>query len=291
MQSHTTGAVADAQGGARSGRPFLLEVANVTHGFRPMRGEAVGYTALEDVSFSAGEHEFISIVGPSGCGKSTLLSLISGLQRPTAGSILIEGEPVVGVRRDVGFVFQQDALLPWRTLTQNVALPLRFRGAGRAESREAAEEILSRFGLQNLGGRFPHQVSGGQRKRASIAATLIYEPTLLLMDEPFGSLDVQTRDLIEADVLREWQAFKRQTVIFVTHDLQEAIAMSDRVIVLSSGPGSHVVGAYDVDLPRPRDLWDIRTTPEFQEIHGALWTHLRDEVFRTFDVRGPGHGT
>ena len=265
-------------------RTVLLDVDSVTHTFPPMRGEMTGYNALGGVTFTAGEHEFISIVGPSGCGKSTLLTLISGLTKATGGSILVDGKPVSGVRQDVGFVFQRDAMLPWRTMIQNVALPLRFRGVSRADARAAAADVLGRFGLGSLEDRYPHQVSGGQRKRAAIAATLIYEPALLLMDEPFASLDVQTRDMIETDVLKEWRDVERQTVIFVTHDLEEAIALSDRVIVMSSGPGGSVIADYPVDLARPRDLWDIRTTPEFREIHGVLWKHLREEVFKTFAV-------
>jgi NitT/TauT family transport system ATP-binding protein len=265
-------------------RHTLLDVRDVTHTFPPMRGETTGYNALGGVTFTAGEHEFISIVGPSGCGKSTLLTLISGLAKPTAGSISVGGKQVKGVRQDVGFVFQRDALLPWRTMIQNVALPLRFRGVSKSDARAAAADVLGRFGIAALADRYPHQVSGGQRKRASIAATLIYEPSLLLMDEPFAALDVQTRDLIESDVLKEWQGVGKQTVIFVTHDLEEAIALSDRVIVMSSGPGGRIVADYPIELPRPRDLWEVRMTPEFREIHGVLWAHLRDEVFRTFGV-------
>ena len=238
--------------------------------------------AVEDISLTVEPGRFVSIVGPSGCGKSTLLKMVSGLERPTQGSIRVNGTPVTGVRRDVGFVFQTDALLPWKTLRDNVGLALRYRGVARTEATRRAQEWLDRVGIGPLGDRYPHQVSGGQRKRASICATMVYEPELMLMDEPFSALDVQTRDLIETDVLRVWGNLRRQSIIFVTHDLEEAIAMSDRVIVLTRGPG-RIKADYTIDLPRGRDVREIRSDPRFIEIYQKIWSDLRVEVLATHD--------
>jgi NitT/TauT family transport system ATP-binding protein len=238
--------------------------------------------AVRDISLTIGSGQFVSIVGPSGCGKSTLLKMISGLEKPTAGSIRVSGTPVTSVRRDVGFVFQTDALLPWKTLRDNVGLALRYRGASRAEANRRAQGWLDRVGIGSLADRYPHQVSGGQRKRAAICATMVYEPELMLMDEPFSALDVQTRDLIETDVLRVWGKLGNQSIVFVTHDLEEAIAMSDRVIVLTQGPG-RIKADYTIDLPRGRDVREIRSDPRFIEIYQRIWSDLRVEVLATHD--------
>jgi sulfonate transport system ATP-binding protein len=257
-----------------------LQIRAVSHVFNatdPTNANPV----LDNVSFEAAAGEFISIVGPSGCGKSTLLTFVSGLDSPSSGQVHIDGSPVRQVRRDVGFVFQRDALLPWRTVEQNVALGLKYRGISRSESRSRVADWIQRMGLAGMEDRFPSQISGGQRKRASIAATLVYEPRLLLMDEPLSALDVQTRSFIETDILEQWQEVSdSQTVLFVTHDLEEAITLSDRVVVLSRGPG-RIIADYKIDLPRPRDIWQIRTTEKFREYYSALWSHLSDEVVPT----------
>jgi NitT/TauT family transport system ATP-binding protein len=226
---------------------------------------------------TASPGEFISIIGPSGCGKSTLLTLIAGLEHPVEGTVEVKGEVVGNPRRDVGFIFQRDALLPWKSLRENVSLALLYRGVAKKEARAQAQSWLERFGLGEYGDRFPYQVSGGQRKRASIAATMVYEPDLMLMDEPFASLDVQTRDLIEDDILRIWSGLKDQTIIFVTHDLEEAVALSDRVIVFSRGPGT-IVADDKIDLPRPRDVREIRSSDQFRKYYESLWERLRVEV-------------
>jgi NitT/TauT family transport system ATP-binding protein len=255
----------------------LLEV-EVRHEIKGERQKAAN-PVLAGVSLKVIAGEFVSIVGPSGCGKSTLLSLIAGLSRPSGGTIKINGEPVTGVRPDVGFIFQQDALLPWRTATENVQLALKFRGVAKAERRRRAAEWMDRFGLGAMHERYPRELSGGQRKRAAIAATLVYEPQLLLMDEPFSALDVQTRDFIETDILNAWGQAESQTAVLVTHDLEEAIALSDRVIVMSQAPG-RVVSDYAVDLPRPRNIMDVRTTDQFQALHKEIWADLRTQVLQ-----------
>jgi sulfonate transport system ATP-binding protein len=265
-----------------AGEVPLLAIDRVSLRYGGMDGDADAPLAVEDVSLTVEPGRFVSIVGPSGCGKSTLLKMVSGLVKPTSGSIRVSGTPVTGVRRDVGFVFQTDALLPWKTLRDNVGLALRYRGLARVEAARRAQEWLDRVGIGALGDRYPHQVSGGQRKRASICATMVYEPELMLMDEPFGALDVQTRDLIETDVLRVWGALRRQSVIFVTHDLEEAIAMSDRVIVLTRGPG-RIKSDYAIDLPRGRDVREVRSDRRFIEIYQRIWADLRVEVLATHD--------
>jgi len=257
-----------------------LQISGVSHVFNAS-DPAKANPVLDDVSFDAAAGEFISIVGPSGCGKSTLLTFVSGLESPSSGLVRIDGSPVSHVRRDVGFVFQRDALLPWRTVEQNVALGLKYRGVSRSETKSRVADWIQRMGLAGMEDRFPSQISGGQRKRASIAATLVCEPRVLLMDEPLSALDVQTRSFIENDILEQWQKVSdSQTVLFVTHDLEEAITLSDRVIVLSRGPG-RIIADYKIDLPRPRDIWQIRTTEKFREYYAALWSHLSDEVVPT----------
>jgi NitT/TauT family transport system ATP-binding protein len=235
------------------------------------------FVALQDVTLDVRRGEFLSLVGPTGCGKSTLLSAIAGLVAPRAGEVRIGGVVVNKIPKHVGFIFQQDALLPWRTALQNVELPLRFRGMDRKAARTLAREWLDRVGLARFEKAYPHQMSGGMRKRTAIAATLVYNPSVLLMDESFSSLDIQTRHLMENDLLALWKERGQQTVIFVTHDLEEAIGMSDRVVVLSAGPG-RVKGDYVVDLPRPRDLLRIRLAPGFDDIYRKIWSDLEGEV-------------
>jgi NitT/TauT family transport system ATP-binding protein len=256
----------------------LLEIDNVTQVFQPSPKKPP-FVALKNVSLTIPGGEFVSIVGPTGCGKSTTLSAISGLRLPTHGQVRIGGDVVRGVRRDVGFVFQQDALLPWRTALENVELALKFRQVPRKEARERAREWLARVGLGRFESSYPHQLSGGMRKRTAIAATLVYEPSVLLMDEPFSSLDVQTRNLMENDLLHVWENVGHQTVVFVTHDLEEAIGLSDRVIVLTAGPG-RVLGDYKVDLPRPRNLLDVKLDAGFVELYRKIWADLEVEVLK-----------
>jgi NitT/TauT family transport system ATP-binding protein len=240
-------------------------------------GGSTAYTAVQDVQFTVAAGEFVSVVGPTGSGKSTILNSVAGLLRPSRGRVLIEGQPLVGLNRRAGYLFQTDALMPWKTALDNVAAGLEFRGESRAVARRKAQPWLARVGLATFGDRYPHQLSGGQRKRVSLAQTLILDPAILLMDEPFSALDAQTRHLMENELLALWAA-DRKSVIFITHDLEEAIAMSDRVVLLSAGPGARLVGEYPVTLPRPRDVAEVRLTPAFLDIHRAIWADLRTEV-------------
>ena len=224
----------------------------------------------------------MALVGPSGCGKSTLLKVIAGLARPASGTVHVLGEEVKSIQRDVGFIFQKDALLPWRTARQNIELPVRFRGASRRDAREVAESWLGRVGLAKFGDRFPHQLSGGMRKRVSIAATMACEPRILLMDEPFSALDVETRTLMESDLLGLWE-LNKPTVLFITHDLQEAVQLADRVVVMSAAPG-RVIGSYKVQLDRPRDLVQTRYDEHAVDLQKEIWSLLSAEVQQAYQA-------
>ena len=239
------------------------------------------YTAVSDVDLTVGAGEFVSVVGPTGCGKSTLLNVAAGLLSPSKGSVKIFGEPLTGINSRAGYMFQAESLMPWRTALDNVMAGLQFRGVPEREARTQAEDWLRRVGLGGFGDRYPHQMSGGMRKRASLAQTLVMDPDIILMDEPFSALDIQTRQLMENEVLDLWQS-KKKAVLFITHDLDEAIAMSDRVVILSAGPASHPIGEFTIDIERPRDVAEVKTTPRFLELHAAIWGVLREEVLKGY---------
>jgi NitT/TauT family transport system ATP-binding protein len=239
------------------------------------------YTAVRDVSLTVGDGEFVSVVGPTGCGKSTLLNVAAGLLAPSTGGVRVFGAPLAGINRRAGYMFQTESLMPWRTALANVMAGLQFRGVPPNDARAQAESWLQRVGLSGFGDRYPHQLSGGMRKRTSLAQTLALDPDLILMDEPFSALDVQTRQLMENELLALWAA-KKKAVLFITHDLDEAIALSDRVVVMSAGPASRPIGEFNIDLARPRDVAEVRTTPRFIELHRAIWDVLRDEVLRGY---------
>ena len=245
-----------------------------------MRQAFAGYWALDGVSLAIPSGSFVSLVGPSGCGKSTALNLMAGLLTPTSGEVKAFGAPLAGLNRRATYLFQQDALLPWKTVVENLALGLELRGVGRADALARAREWLPRLGLQGFGDHYPAALSGGMRKRAFLGQCWIPEPDLILMDEPFSALDVFTRLQMEAEVLRLWNG-SGKTVVFVTHDLEEAIALSDEIFLLAAGPGSRVAGHFRIDLPRPRPLLDLRTERRFQQIYTDLWAVLRTEVVRS----------
>jgi NitT/TauT family transport system ATP-binding protein len=239
------------------------------------------YPALQHVSFTVASREFLAMVGPTGCGKTTILNLAAGLLRPSSGRIVTFGQEVNTINRQAAYLFQQDVLLPWKTALDNVMLgPLLHRWP-RARASEEARRWLARVGLAGFENRFPHQLSGGMRKRVALAQSLIVGPAILLMDEPFSALDVQTRELMENDLLALWQE-DRKTILFVTHDLEEAIALSDRVLVLAAGPSTRVIGSHPVTLPRPRDVTEVRLHPEFRQVYQTIWAQLRGEVLRAY---------
>jgi NitT/TauT family transport system ATP-binding protein len=231
--------------------------------------------ALTDVNFDIADGEFVSLVGPSGCGKSTLLRLLAGLLPCTTGSLSLGGAPLRGPGRESAVVFQSPVLLPWRTILQNVLLPIEFRKLPVEEFRAKAIDLLTTVGLKEFADRFPYELSGGMQQRAAIVRALVQDPRLLLMDEPFGALDAMTREQLNLEVLRIWSD-SRKTVVFVTHSIAESIFLSDRVFVMTSRPGT-VAEIIDIDLPRPRDLKMINT-----DRFGAYASHIR----RLLDARG-----
>ncbi|MBS0434824.1 MAG: ABC transporter ATP-binding protein [Proteobacteria bacterium] len=256
-----------------------LSLQGVSCTFVDRHDAAQRYTAVRDVTLTVGAGEFVSVVGPTGCGKSTLLNVAAGLLAPSSGTVEVFGQALAGINARAGYMFQAESLMPWRTALANVMAGLEFRGL--PDARERAMEWLRRVGLGAFGERYPHQLSGGMRKRTSLAQTLALDPDIILMDEPFSALDIQTRQLMENEVLALWAA-KKKAVLFITHDLDEAIAMSDRVVVLSAGPGSRPIGEFKVDLERPRDVAEVRATPRFVELHQAIWGVLRDEVLKGY---------
>ncbi|HSC71481.1 MAG TPA: ABC transporter ATP-binding protein [Candidatus Methylomirabilis sp.] len=251
----------------------LLSVEGVSKEFQ-VRGKRV--VALDSVSLTLAEGEFVTVVGPSGCGKSTLLNLVVGLLRPSSGRILFRGRPMNGINPQIGYVTQKDNLLPWRTLVENVEIALEIRGAGREERRRRADGLIERVGLGGFDEHYPHELSGGMRQRANIIRTLIYDPELILMDEPFGPLDAQTRIVLQDQLLTLWSTTGK-TIIFITHDLVEAIALADRVVVMTSRPGK-IKCVAEVPIPRPRDIYQIHQSQEFRGTYERMWKELRPEV-------------
>ena len=245
------------------------------------------FTAVEDASLRVIDGEFVAIVGPTGCGKSTLLNVAAGLLSPSAGGAKIFGEPLAGLNRTAGYLFQAEALFPWKTAGENVAIGLEVAGVPVRKARARAEEWLARVGLGGFGDRYPHMLSGGQRKRVGLAQVLIRDPKILLMDEPFGPLDAQTRQIMGNLLLDLWSA-DRKAVLFVTHDLEEAIALSDRVVIMSAGPAARIMGDWRVPLQRPRDILEVKLLPAFHELHREIWMTLRDEVLKGYAQTGGG---
>jgi NitT/TauT family transport system ATP-binding protein len=256
-----------------------VALTDVTVAFRLAGGAA--YIAVKDASLAVGEGEFVSIVGPTGCGKSTLLNVAAGLLPPSSGRVEIFGNALTGLNRTAGYLFQSDALFPWKTAIENIAIGLEIAGTPPADARKRAEEWMARVGLAGLGARYPHMLSGGQRKRVGLAQVLIRAPRILLMDEPFGPLDAQTRQIMGNLLLDLWGA-DRKAVLFVTHDLEEAIALSDRVVIMSAGPAARIIGDWSVALPRPRDIAEVRHEKAFQDLHREIWAVLKAEVLKGY---------
>lgn len=254
--------------------PPLIELRGATKRF-PGTGGGI-HTAVRDLDIIVNPGEFVAVVGPTGCGKSTTLSLVSGLEPASAGRTLVRGKDVRGIPDGVGYMFQQDAVLPWKSVIDNVALGPRFRGANKVEARTKAAAWVEKVGLGGFESYYPHQLSGGMRKRVALAQTLVNEPEILLMDEPFSALDVQTRQLMQDELLRVWSG-TGAAVIFVTHDLEEAITLADRVVVMTASPAT-VCGDFAVTLERPRNVEEVRLTEEFLGLYKEIWETLRDQV-------------
>ncbi len=258
---------------ARSGTAIELEEVALRYG---------DFTAVEGIDFSVPPGQFAALVGPTGCGKSSVLNLVAGLLPPAAGRVLVSGTPLRGVNRDAAYLFQADALLPWKNAMDNVLLGPLLRGEPRARAAEEARRWLARVGLAGFESRYPHQLSGGQRRRVAVAQALINRLPVLLMDEPFSALDAQTRALMEQELLGLWQELGA-TVLFVTHDLEEAVALSDRVLLFTAGPAATIKGDYPVALPRPRNVVEARFMPGFGEVYERVWRDLRDEVIASYE--------
>ena len=266
----------------QAARREALRFDNVTCTFAGNGKNAQTYTAIAGGNLTIGDGEFVSIVGPTGCGKSTLLNVAAGLTRPSSGSLSVFGEKLTnGLNRQAAYLFQVDALMPWKTAEENIAMGLIFHGTAREEALAVARDWLERVGLHGHGKKYPHQMSGGMRKRASLAQALALNPRIILMDEPFSALDIQTRHLMENELLQLW-SFDRKSVMFVTHDLEEAISLSDRVIVLSAGPATRPIAEFDIDLQRPREMSEIRMTQRFLQLHSQIWDVLRGEVLKSY---------
>ncbi len=262
-----------------------LDLDGVTVAFRLADGGT--YTAVEGASLSVADGEFVAIVGPTGCGKSTLLNVAAGLLPPAVGAVRKAGVPLTALNRDAGYLFQADALFPWKTALDNVAIGLETAGVPRRQARERAQAWLARVGLGAFANRYPHMLSGGQRKRVGRAQVLIRDPKILLMDEPFGPLDAQTRQIMGNLLLELWSA-DRKAVLFVTHDLDEAIALADRVVIMSAGPASHIIGDWPVTLARPRDIAEVKVEPAFRALHRDIWHVLKGEVLKGYEQTGGG---
>lgn len=265
-----------ADGGISS---MAVTLEDATVAFRVADGRV--YTAVDRTQLLVADGEFVAIVGPTGCGKSTLLNVAAGLLKPAAGAVRIFGQPLTDLNRSAGYLFQGDALFPWKTALDNVAIGLEIAGTPRAEALAQAQRWLDQVGLGAFAGRYPHMLSGGQRKRVSLAQVLIRNPKILLMDEPFGPLDAQTRQIMGNLLLDLWSA-DRKAVLFVTHDLEEAIALADRVVIMSAGPAARIIGDWRVPLDRPRDISEIRLEHAFHELHKEIWGVLKDEVMKGY---------
>jgi NitT/TauT family transport system ATP-binding protein len=272
------GATATAQGSAPAAAAVAL--TDVSVAFR--LGGGGSYTAVARATLNVADGEFVAIVGPTGCGKSTLLNIAAGLMPPSSGRVDIFGGALVALNRQAGYLFQADALFPWKTALENVAIGLETAGTLGAQARARAQSWLTRVGLGTFGDRYPHMLSGGQRKRVGLAQVLIRDPKILLMDEPFGPLDAQTRQIMGNLLLDLWSG-DRKAVLFVTHDLEEAIALSDRVVIMSAGPASRIIGDWRVKLARPRDISEVKLDPAFHDLHREIWRMLKAEVIKGYE--------
>ena len=233
------------------------------------------FAALRDVSLEIETGEFISLVGASGCGKTTLLRIVDGLITPSSGSVRVDGQLVSKPGPDRGFVFQQDALFPWRTVLDNIVFGLEVQGRAKRDALQRADALVRLVGLAGFERHYPHELSGGMRQRANLARALTIDPDILLMDEPFAALDAQTREIMQSELLRIWRS-NRKTVMFVTHQIDEAVYLADRVVVMTSRPGQ-IKAVLDVNIPRPRDL-SVKRTPQFLELVDAIWKMIEEEV-------------
>jgi NitT/TauT family transport system ATP-binding protein len=277
--------MAAGPGAAPAAGAAAVSLTDVSVAFRLADGGS--YVAVERATLDVADGEFVAIVGPTGCGKSTLLNVAAGLIGPSHGTAATFGNSLAGLNRQAGYLFQAEALFPWKTALENVAIGLEIAGTPKADARARAETWLTRVGIGGFGDRYPHMLSGGQRKRVGLVQVLIRDPKILLMDEPFGPLDAQTRQIMGNLLLDLWSA-DRKAVMFVTHDLEEAIALSDRVVIMSAGPAARIIGNWKVPLSRPRDIAEVKLERPFHELHREIWQVLKDEVMKGYAQTGGG---
>ena len=257
-----------------------IDVRGLGKTFQTLKGDTV--EAIHDLSFAVGDNEFVSIVGPSGCGKSTCLYIIAGFIAPTTGRVLVDDRPVTAPGPDRGVVFQEYALFPWRTVEDNIAYGLEEKGLPREEVRRIAHTYVRRMGLEGFQSKYPRELSGGMKQRVALARTLAYEPDVLLMDEPFGALDAQTRELQQDELLAIWRE-KKKTVLLVTHSVEEAVYLSEKVVVMTTAPG-RIKSVVEVDLDRSRAREDVVTSPEFARLRNRVWLDVREEVLKHYEA-------
>src|ERR1700743_1557772 len=272
-----------AEKGAADKAPTAVALEDATVAFQLAEGRI--YTAVEKANLQVAPGEFVAIVGPTGCGKSTLLNVAAGLRPPASGSVRIFDVPLTGLNRQAGYLFQADSLFPWKTAIDNVAIALEIDGAPRGMALERAQAFLDSVGLGAFAHRYPHMLSGGQRKRVGLAQVLIRDPKILLMDEPFGPLDAQTRQIMGNLLLELWSA-DRKAVLFVTHDLEEAISLADRVVIMSAGPSARIIGDWRVEISRPRDTTEVKLDKEFVALHREIWSVLKEQVLKGYAQSG-----
>ena len=253
-----------------------MTVSGIHHNFNTPSGQRI--VALQDVNLKLYDHEFLAIVGPSGCGKSTLLNIMSGLMQPGRGQILLDGRLLTGITPQIGYMSQADTLMPWRTTLENVELALEIRGTPKKERRDIAAHLIETAGLQGFENSYPHELSGGMKKRVVIIRLLAADAQVLFMDEPFGALDVFTREMLQDEILKLWQT-TRKTILFVTHDLAEAITLADRIVLMTARP-STIKNEYKIPLARPRSALETRFQSDFVSLQKTIWNDLRDEVLK-----------
>lgn len=265
-----------------------ISIRQVHKSFRAKRGpenfqpETKSVSALQNINLEVNQGEFMVIVGPSGCGKSTLLDLLAGLAKPSGGQILLDGRPIDGPDLDRGIVFQQYALFPWKTALANVEFGLETKGVPRKERRRIAQEFIRLVGLAGFEHRYPHELSGGMKQRIAIARSLAYDPDVLLMDEPFAALDAQTRETLQSELLRIWEATGK-TIIFITHGIDEAVYLGQRVAVMTSRPG-RIKEVIDIPFESRSSEEDLRSNPEFARLRHRIWDLLKDEVHKAQEL-------
>ncbi|NPV62276.1 MAG: ABC transporter ATP-binding protein [Methanotrichaceae archaeon] len=247
----------------------LLEIKNVGKLFQV---DGQDMEALQDINLSIRDHEFVCFIGPSGCGKTTLLRIIAGLDDPSSGSVYLDGDLIMGPGPERGMVFQEYSLFPWRTVIDNIAFGLELKGVNKKERLERSKQYLKMVGLERFSDRYPHELSGGMKQRVAIARALVNDPKALLMDEPFGALDAQTRNIMQSELLRIWEE-ERSTVVFVTHSVDEAIYLADRIVIMSARPG-RIKDVISIDIPRPR----VRTSTEVNGIRDRILADLKSEI-------------